>query len=188
MADQFLIFFLLLCVTSATAGENTEFGRPFDRELAGLNKKEQLTHFNFYWHELVGGSNDTAAIIIPSLPQYNSTSHFGSARVIDTPLTLGPELSSKLVGRAEGFYAVTSRTELELLMILSFNFFEGKYNGSGITVLGRDATMNKTRELPVIGGSGVFRFAKGYAELTTYSVEHRTGSSVVEFNLYVLHY
>ncbi|KAK7260027.1 hypothetical protein RIF29_25735 [Crotalaria pallida] len=191
MATRFLISLLLIsgyALTSATTAENTEFGRPLNRKLAGWNKKKQLTHFKFYWHEVVGGNNATAAIIIPSLPQYNSTSHFGSTRVIDAPLTLGPELSSKHVGRAEGFYAVTSRTDLELLMILSFNFFEGKYNGSGITVLGRNLALNKTRELPVVGGSGVFRFAKGYAELKTYFVEPISGSSIVEYNLYVLHY
>ncbi|KAE9603139.1 hypothetical protein Lal_00018674 [Lupinus albus] len=186
MATQFLISLLILSGYALTSA--TEFGRPLNRKLAELKKKEQLTHFKFYWHESVGGSNATAAIIIPSLPQYSNTSHFGSLRVIDTPLTLGPNLSSKVVGRAQGFYAVTSRTDLELTMIQNFNFFEGKYNGSTISILGRDVALNETRELPVVGGSGVFRFAKGYVELRTYLAEPIAGNSVIEYNLYVLHY
>ncbi|KAE9610839.1 putative allene oxide cyclase/dirigent protein [Lupinus albus] len=186
MTSQFLITLLLLSAYTLTSA--TEFGRPLNRELKELKKKEHLTHFKFYWHEAVGGNNDTAAQIIPSIPKYESTSSFGGLRVIDTPLTLGPKLSSKHVGRAEGLYAATSLTQLELLMIQTFNFFEGKYNGSTINVLGRNVVLNKTRELSVVGGSGVFRFAKGYAELSTYSFDPKSGSSIVQYNLYVLHY
>ncbi|OIW00870.1 hypothetical protein TanjilG_12811 [Lupinus angustifolius] len=183
MTSQFLITLLLLSAYTLTSAAK------FGRELKDLKKKkEHLTHFKFYWHEVLGGNNDNAAQIIPSIPKYNTTTSFGGLRVIDTPLTLGPKLSSKLVGRAEGLYAATSQTQIELLMIQTFNFFEGKYNGSAINVLGRNVVLNKTRELSVVGGSGVFRFAKGYVELSTYSFDPKSGSSIVEYNLYVLHY
>ncbi|KAG5053981.1 hypothetical protein JHK85_006491 [Glycine max] len=110
-------------------------------------------------------AEDGAGIqIIPSLPKYNTTTSFGLVRILDNPLTLGPELSSKQVGRAEGLYASASRTELSLLMVMNFALTAGKYNGSTITIMGRNRPlMTKVREMPVIGGSGIFRVARGYA-------------------------
>ncbi|PKI30977.1 hypothetical protein CRG98_048632, partial [Punica granatum] len=58
--------------------------------------------------------------------------------MIDNALTLGPDPSSKLVGRAQGFYAQTAQDQVDLLMAMNFTFVEGKYNGSSITVLGRN--------------------------------------------------
>ncbi|KHN44902.1 Disease resistance response protein 206, partial [Glycine soja] len=88
------------------------------------------------------------------------------------PLTLGPELSSKQVGRAEGLYASASRTELSLLMVMNFALTAGKYNGSTITIMGRNRPlMTKVREMPVIGGSGIFRVARGYALVKTHSYD-----------------
>ncbi|RYR27056.1 hypothetical protein Ahy_B02g061382 isoform B [Arachis hypogaea] len=108
--------------------------------------------------------------------------------MLDNPLTLGPNLSSKLVGRAQGFYSSTSQTEADLLMAMNFAFVDGKYNGSSITVLGRNPIFNKVREMPVIGGSGFFRFARGYVQLNTYSVNLKTNDAIVEYNVYVNHY
>ncbi|KAE8720834.1 Dirigent protein 19 [Hibiscus syriacus] len=101
---------------------------------------------------------------------------------------LGPELRSKPVGRAQGFYALSSQEEIGLLMSMNFAFTEGKYNGSTITVLGRNAVFNKVREMPVIGGSGLFRFARGYVQAITHTFNMKTGDAVVEYNYYVLHH
>ena len=108
--------------------------------------------------------------------------------MIDNPLTLGPELNSKLVGKAQGFYASASQTEVGLLMAMNFAFIEGKYNGSTITVLGRNPVFDKVREMPVIGGSGLFRFARGYCQASTHWFSLDTGDAIVEYNVYVMHY
>ncbi|KAL2326898.1 hypothetical protein Fmac_020325 [Flemingia macrophylla] len=62
----------------------------------------------------------------------------------------------------------------------------GKFNGSSLAVLGRNAVEDAVREMPVVGGSGVFRFATGYAQAKT----HAFGAleAVVEYNVYVFHY
>ncbi|KAJ1416298.1 Dirigent protein [Sesbania bispinosa] len=113
--QSFLIFFLLLScytLTTITAHEETGFVRSLDREL--MEKKENLSHFRFYWQDIVGGDNATSIPIIQPLPKFiNTTGAFGLVRIIDNPLTLTPEVSSKLVGRAQGFYAATSQTELD---------------------------------------------------------------------------
>lgn len=153
-----------------------------------FKKKETFSHFRFYWQDIVGGNNATSIPIIPSIPKFdNSFSAFGLVRIIDNALTLGPKLNSKLLGRAQGFYAATSQTELVFLMIMNFALFEGKYNGSVITISERDIAYDKIREMSVIGGSGVFRFAKGYVEANTISFDPITGNTIVEYNVFVSH-
>ncbi|XP_007206300.2 dirigent protein 19 [Prunus persica] len=101
----------------------------------------------------------------------------------------GPELSSELVARAQGFYASAAQKELSKLMVQNFAFVQGQFNGSTISLLGRNSIFNKVRELPVVGGSGAFRFARGYAEATTHTFDGTTtGDATVEYNIYVLHY
>ncbi|GKV45979.1 hypothetical protein SLEP1_g53004 [Rubroshorea leprosula] len=108
--------------------------------------------------------------------------------MIDDPLTDGPEMSPKMVGRAHGFYALASQVEIGLLMSMNFAFTEGKYNGSIITVLGRNTVFSKVREMPVIGGSGLFQFARSYVQARTLTFDQKTGDAIVEYTCYVLHY
>ena len=172
---------LLFVVGSAEDG----FVRAITRKLSGL-RKEKFSHFRFYWHDIYSGRNPTAlAIIQPSNTTKNS---FGSVSMIDDPLTEGPELSSKLLGKAQGFYGLASQGEVALLMAMNFHFVQGKYNGSTITILGRNPVFDKVREMPVIGGSGFFRFARGYAHASTYKFNKSNGDAIVEYNVYVLHY
>ena len=117
-----------------------------------------------------------------------SATLFGGVAVLDDPLTVGPEPSSKLVGRAQGMYAAASQKEFGLLMVMNFAFMEGKYNGSTLSVLGRNTIFSKVREMPIIGGSGVFRYARGYVEARTYSFNVKSGDAVVEYNVYAFHY
>ncbi|KAJ9153378.1 hypothetical protein P3X46_026823 [Hevea brasiliensis] len=156
-----------------------------DRKLYGL-KKEKLSHFRLYWHDTVTGSNTSPVLVVP--PDNTSTTVFGMIRMIDNALTLGPEMSSKLVGRAQVFYAQASQQEIGLLMAMNFALIQGKYNGSSITVLGRNTVFSKVREMPVIGGSGLFRLASGYVQARTHTFNLATGDAIVEYNIYVLHY
>ena len=114
-----------------------------------------------------------------------SATVFGAVLMMDDPLTVGPEPSSKLVGRAQGIYASASQEEMALLMVLNFAFMEGKYNGSTLSVLGRNTIFSKVREMPIVGGSGLFRFARGYAQARTRTFNLDV---VVEYNVYVFHY
>ncbi|XP_057458765.1 dirigent protein 22-like [Lotus japonicus] len=189
----FCFFILLSChalsSSAATVEEETsDFVRPIDRKLLGLPKKEKLSHFKFYWHDIVGGRSPTSVPVVPPPLKLNSTTAFGLVNMIDNPLTLGPTMSSKLVGKAQGFYASASQSEIGLLMAMNFAFIEGKYNGSTLTILGRNPVFNKVREMPVIGGSGFFRFARGYAEARTNWFDLKSGDAVVEYNVYVFHY
>lgn len=108
--------------------------------------------------------------------------------MMDDPLTEGQEPTSKLVGRAQGMYAWASQHDSGLLMILNFAFTQGIYNGSTVSILGRNTIMNKIKEMPIVGGSGIFRYARGYSLAKTVWFSGKTGDAVVEYNVYVLHY
>ncbi|GAV89124.1 Dirigent domain-containing protein [Cephalotus follicularis] len=181
----FLLFFSIFDMILVN-GENQDFMRSLDSNLLDL-KQEKLTHFRVYWHDIVSGHNPTSVVVVKP-PANSVATGFGVIAMIDDPLTIGPEMSSKLVGRAQGFYALASQEELGLLMSMNFAFMEGKYNGSTITVLGRNAVFSKVREMPVVGGSGLFRFARGYVQARTHMFDIKTGDATVEYNVYVLHY
>nr|QBA29399.1 dirigent family protein [Panax notoginseng] len=179
-----LIIFIFLTI-SATGENNTTFAKPINTKKLGLGK-QKLTHLQVYWHDILSGQKPTAVPVMT--PPKGSESGFGSVSMIDDPLTQGPELSSKLIGRAQGLYGLASQEGVNLLMAMNFVFIEGKYNGSTITVFGRNAVFDKVREMPVIGGSGLFRYARGYVQATTHNFDSKTGDAVVEYNVYVMHY
>ncbi|XP_058225914.1 dirigent protein 19-like [Rhododendron vialii] len=81
----------------------------------------------------------------------------------DNPLTEGLEPGSKVVGRARGMYALASQRDSGLLMVMNFAFLEGGFNGSTLSILGRNRVLDPVREMPIVGGSGLSRFARGYA-------------------------
>ncbi|XP_050901044.1 dirigent protein 22-like [Lathyrus oleraceus] len=188
----FFLLFSFNTLTSSTSSSSSQnddtfdFVRPLDPMLLGLNKKEKLSHLRFYWHDIMSGKNPTSIMVVP--PTLNSTTFFGSVHMIDNPLTLGPELSSKLVGKAQGFYASASQAELGLLMAMNFALIEGNYNGSTITILGKNLVFDKVREMPVVGGTGLLRFARGYAKAKTHWFDLKSGDATVEYNIYVFHY
>ncbi|XP_022153832.1 dirigent protein 22-like [Momordica charantia] len=188
-AAHFLFLFLFVFFSSAVVSEDDSFVTTVeveDKRVLGL-KNEKLTHFRVYWHDVLGGKNPTAVQIVAPAPASNaSTSSFGLVRMIDNPLTAGPDPRSKLWGKAQGLYAAASQENLSFLMAMNFAFMSGKYGGSSITILGRNPVGEKVREMPVIGGSGAFRFARGYARVRTLVIN--PVAAVVEYNVYVLHY
>ncbi|XP_004514255.1 dirigent protein 22-like [Cicer arietinum] len=187
----FLFLFLSCYITSTSSSQNEvtdDFVNPIDPKLLNLNKKAKLSHLKVYWHDIMSGENPTSITVVPPPLKLNTTTSFGLINIFDNPLTLGPKMSSKLVGKGQGLYASVSQDELGLLIAMNFAFIEGKYNGSGITILGRNSARDEVRELPIIGGNGVFRFARGYAQARTYSFDIKSGDACVEFNVYVSHY
>ncbi|CAN4123521.1 unnamed protein product [Withania somnifera] len=151
------------------------------------HEKLKMTKLHFYFHDIVGGRNPTA---IP-VAQANSTSHsptaFGQLAVLDDRLTIGPEINSTTIGRAQGIVGAASLEEFSLLMSLNFVFTNGKYNGSTLSLLGRNTILNEYREMPIVGGSGVFRLARGIATAKTHTLS-KNGDAIVEYNVVVLHY
>lgn len=68
--------------------------------------------------------------------------------MIDDALTEKQELTSKIVGRAQGLYSVAAQRDHEfaLLVVVTFAFVEGKYKGSTISILGWNPVLNDVRD------------------------------------------
>ncbi|KAI3877629.1 hypothetical protein MKW92_017687 [Papaver armeniacum] len=169
----------------AVDGKSQAFGRSPKLGLKG----EKLSHFHMYWHDVVAGPKPTSVVVAKAPTTRKSNNYFGGVVMIDDALTEGPELSSKLIGRAQGFYASAGIHEAATLVNMNFAFMVGKYDGSTISIMGRDKTLSPgVREMPVVGGSGLFRFARGYAQLRTHHMNLTSGDTTIEYNIYVFHY
>lgn len=105
----------------------------------------------------------------------------------DDPLTETPDPKSKLLGRAQGLYGSAGQSQLGLIMAFNFGFLEGKYNGSSISVMGLNSAMHPVREMAIVGGTGVFRLARGYALAKTHWFDFATGDAIVGYNVTIVH-
>ncbi|CAI9113235.1 OLC1v1013808C1 [Oldenlandia corymbosa var. corymbosa] len=151
--------------------------------------KPKLTKFHFYLHNIVSKSPPAStpvarAAITASMPETS----FGLVNVIDAPLTEKPDSKSKLVGYCQGLFAFSSQEERSTIMTLNFVFTGGEYNGSTLSVLGRNHVTAKYREFPIIGGSGDFRLAHGIGTASTYFLNKTTGDDILEMSFVFYRY
>nr|CAD1824587.1 unnamed protein product [Ananas comosus var. bracteatus] len=73
-------------------------------------------------------------------------------------------------------------------LLMSVNFVlapDGPYNGSVVSVQGRDPFAVPVRELSVVGGTGHFRMARGYVLWKTYGVNITNGEAILELDVYL---
>lgn len=148
---------------------------------------EKPTYFRFYMHDDYSGPNPCSAKVVSGPPAMAGAGprFFGDIMVLNNALTEGPKASSRAVGRAQGFAARVSRdgTVSELVMTVVFEE-EGPHKGSTITVLGRVDVGLPVRELPVVGGTGVFRMVRGHVFTKSHDYNLGTGGAVeMEFHL-----
>ena len=149
--------------------------------------KETTTNLQFYFHDTLSGKNPSAVRIAQAIDTDKSRTLFGIVMMADDPLTETPDPQSKLVGRAQGLYGSACQEQLSLIMSMSFVFVDGPYNGSSISLLGNNRAMNPVREMPIVGGTGFFRLARGYAVAQTHWMDFKTGDAIVGYNVTVLH-
>ncbi|CAA0829918.1 Dirigent protein 23 [Striga hermonthica] len=166
-----LISSSLLLLFPVTASKSMGLGKP------------KMTNLEFYFHDTVSGRNPTAVPIAGPKAQFPN--YFGTLVMMDDPLTEGPDIKSKAVGRAQGIYAKSDLETPCLTMALNFVFYE---DNSTLSMLARNPFMEKVRpEMPIIGGTGKFRMAKGLALPRTFSSNNK-GDAVVHYNVTIFHY
>jgi hypothetical protein len=153
-----------------------------------FQKKETvITNLNFYFHDIVGGKNPTAVRVAQAANTNKSPTSFGVVMMADDPLTKTPDPNSLLVGRAQGLYGSAGQQELALIMALNFGFVDGIYNGSSISLLGKNPASHPVREMAIVGGTGIFRLARGYAIAHTHWFNATSGDAIVRYNVTVVH-
>ncbi|KZV29184.1 dirigent protein 23-like [Dorcoceras hygrometricum] len=149
---------------------------------------EVITTLEFYFHDILSGQNPTAIRIAQAPQTDNSSTFFGMLTMIDDPLTIGPDPTSKVVGRARGMYGSAGKTDFGLIMVLNYGFTDGIYDGSSFSLLSINRAMESVREMSIVGGTGLFRLARGYAIAQTYKFDAMTGDAVVGYNVTIATY
>ncbi|CAL9158668.1 unnamed protein product [Musa hybrid cultivar] len=144
---------------------------------------QKTTHLHFYFHETVRGP-DATSIVVASLHKNSST--FGDIHVFDNALRESADPSSKLIGRAQGLATSSSLTDLSALTAINLVFTAGELNGSTLSLFGRVEGVTGPDDRSIVGGSGLFRLARGFALSRTVNISS-TGY-IVEFDVYVKHY
>ncbi|KAL4561775.1 hypothetical protein LXL04_033949 [Taraxacum kok-saghyz] len=175
-----LCYLSLSLILTASATTNRPFSDHF-AETKPTPTAIKTTRLHFYFHDIVSGKKPTAMRIT------GPKNAFGTTVIIDDPLTIDTKRGSKVVGRAQGLYAMASQHDPSLLMAITFVFSHGKYNGSALSVMGRNFVLEAVREMLVVGGSGIFRFARGFALANTVRYNLKTGDAVVQYNVTVMH-
>ncbi|XP_016470130.1 dirigent protein 23-like [Nicotiana tabacum] len=183
MEKRTLLVVLVATIISLSQGQNQESWAK--RVEAG---NEVVTTLQFYFHDILSGSNPSAVRIAQGTSTNNSGTIFGALMMVDDPLTIGPDPRSKIVGRARGMYGFAGQTDLGLIMVFNYGFIDGIYQGGSFSLLSINPALNPVREMAVVGGTGLFRLARGYAIVQTYSFDATTGDAIVGYNVTLVTY
>ncbi|KAB2043850.1 hypothetical protein ERO13_D01G040600v2 [Gossypium hirsutum] len=171
------------------------YGQYYSRTVKAGPRVEKITHLHFYFHDIRSGSNPTAFLIAsPNITQ--DPPSYGTLFAMDDPLTTEFELTSTLVGNAQGLYLALSRdlTKFSAVFYADFTFTTGRFNGSSFSLFSRFPPTDVVpapgtiREMAIVGGTGKFRMATGFALLRPTSSSNTVGDANVEFNVTLYHY
>ncbi|KAG6402468.1 hypothetical protein SASPL_134663 [Salvia splendens] len=147
---------------------------------------KNLTKFHFYVHDPGAGPNATLFKVANASITDTSSTVFGQVMVFDDRVTADPDINSGQVARAQGTAASADLQNLAVALNMNFYITSGQYNGSTVSIAGRNPLLAPSREVPVIGGTGAFRFARGYAVTSTYSMDLPASYIVLEYTIYVI--
>lgn len=114
---------------------------------------------------------------------------FGTMTVIDNELTEGHELGSGTVGKAQGFYVASSEDGTRQTMAFTAMFQSGSYADS-LSFFGVHRTAVSESQLAIMGGTGKYVNAKGFAIVKTVPPTHQQATTdgvetLLEFTVYV---
>ncbi|XP_057811343.1 dirigent protein 22-like [Salvia miltiorrhiza] len=148
-------------------------------------RKEKFVKLRLYIQDALGGPNATIWEVARAEVTAASPTSFGQVRVFDDLVTAEPDRNSAKLGRAQGLITSAGFHESAFAMNLNLVFMAGPYNGSTLSIAGRNPIHRLNRELPVVGGTGVFRMARGFSISNTYSYDPLQNYGVLEYVLYV---
>ncbi|CAN1278035.1 Pterocarpan synthase 1 [Linum perenne] len=173
---------ILLIITTSSSSSDSSFSRHASRKTLGLAREKQ-THLHFYFHDII-----TAPPTRTVTNVLDNNTFYGGVYLSDDSLTLGPELTSTSVGTARGIYSFPSPNDFVLEMVYNLAFTHGVYNGSTLTLVGPIFPRVIVNELSIVGGTGLFRFARGYAVAKRIVLDFNALLVVRELDVYVSHY
>lgn len=148
-------------VNSGAAGAIDNNNIPFLTGLGGATNAAKSVGSNGN-----GNGNGVPVFAGGSLPQGTTLQKllFGTMTVVDDELTEAPELGSAAVGRAQGFYIASSEEGVSQTVAVTAMFKEGGFDDT-ISFFGVHRTADSESHLAVVGGTGKYVGAKGFAKV-----------------------
>ncbi|XP_077229733.1 dirigent protein 18-like [Tasmannia lanceolata] len=89
---------------------------------------------------------------------------FGTITVIDDVLTMGPDMGSQSIGKAQGVYVASSADGTTQMMAFTAMIEGGEY-GDSLNFFGAYKIGSAMSRLSVTGGTGKYKNACGFAEI-----------------------
>ncbi|KAH6766198.1 Disease resistance-responsive family protein [Perilla frutescens var. hirtella] len=152
---------------------------PFLTGLSGFTSSNVVQNNN--GNNIIGG--------VPGFPVLNSANFpsgstlqklmFGTMTVFDDELTEGHDLGSGLVGKAQGFYIASSEDGTSQTMAFTVMLAGGGYADS-LSFFGAHRTAVAESHLAVMGGTGKYVNAKGFAKVKTFPAPEQHETDGVE--------
>ncbi|XVE59195.1 hypothetical protein DITRI_Ditri05aG0026100 [Diplodiscus trichospermus] len=118
---------------------------------------------------------------------------FGTITVIDDELTEGHELGSSIIGKAQGFYLASSMDGSSHTMAFTamFHDMDAHDGEDAISFFGVHRTAALESPIAIVGGTGKYENAQGYAIIQTlhHTNEHTTDGvdTLLQFSVYLTH-
>jgi hypothetical protein len=149
-------------VNSGSAGAIDNNNIPFLTGLGGATNAAKSINSNGNGN----GNNGVPVFAGGSLPQGTTLQKllFGTMTVVDDELTEAPELGSAAVGRAQGFYIASSEEGVSQTVAVTAMFKEGGFEDT-ISFFGVHRTVDSESHLAIVGGTGKYVGAKGFAKV-----------------------
>ncbi|MFS8023846.1 putative dirigent protein [Helianthus anomalus] len=185
MVQLMVTIFLFILATGSSWAQSSDDVSWAKRVDTG---SQVVTTMQFYVHDTLSGRNPSAVKVAQPQSSTNSLGGFGSLLMVDDPLTEGPNKNSKLIGHARGMYGQAAQNDIGLIMVLNYGFTDGVYKDSSFSLLSLNPAMQTVREMAIVGGTGLFRLARGYALARTYWIDPSTGDAIVGYNVTITTY
>ncbi|KAG8390658.1 hypothetical protein BUALT_Bualt01G0106500 [Buddleja alternifolia] len=163
--------------------------------LVGLNGSPTNTLIQSNGNNVVAGNNNQAFVTAGQLPAGLTLQQlmFGSITVVDNEITEGHELGSGVLGKIQGFYLTSSSDGSSHTVALTAMFHGGGDHDHEIvdtvSFFGVHRTATPISDIAIVGGSGKYENAKGFATFETlpHQDQHTTDGveTITHFTLYL---
>ncbi|KAG8387787.1 hypothetical protein BUALT_Bualt02G0057500 [Buddleja alternifolia] len=160
---------------------------PFLTGLSGFSSNIQSNNNN--GNNFIGGGPGFPVLNSAQFPSGTTLQKlmFGTMTVFDDELTEGHELGSGLVGKAQGFYISSSEDGTSQTMSFTVMFTGGGYVDS-LSFFGVHRTAVAESHLAIMGGTGKYVKAKGFAVVKTLPGTNQHETDGVETLLHITVY
>ncbi|CAI9106373.1 OLC1v1005512C1 [Oldenlandia corymbosa var. corymbosa] len=141
------------------------------------------TKMSVFFQDVATGPNATVVAVAGIPGTTPGFLQYGSVFVSDDPITETIDKNSPEIARGQGIYVTSSKDGLSTHLSVSIAFTNREYNGSTLELQGNSFQLADVREYAIVGGTGRFRFVKGYATLDTVFFDPSILYSVIRCNL-----